>query len=566
MLNELALIRNGLGDEYIQTVHKHLAEPGKNNVLRILLSSDPTNDRIDDLHCVQGEEHKNYWTQGIGNKNQFPAVKLPFPLRPSGVGAYESWKKDCKTPSPQQQLDCLEKLRNVHPIDISKHQDWPDYRQKLIERMEIYKNLQGDATIVHSLLDTFLAIENNGSAFLAELDEKLWKQCQFSARKEILNIAALILFAGGQSLIEGFILHGKRPTLLFDLSKGDLYSAAHKCWKIHISSALYTYEEREGNNKQRYGTCAISGDADVPLVADTFPTPKCKHLGNITLFSRKAKVFTYERYRKGAAHSMAVSKALADELAGALDYLNQSEKKGKTWDILPSETGKGDLLLAFCRSMPDVEPIRLLTPDADWLEETEYELEAKQICESFKGKNPDLTIEPRVDFLIIRKISDGVQKAIFSSSQTLSNLAAATDNWVQASNNLPSIELMFYEKGEKSPRFKSPRAIYPQQFAILFKKHYNRDIVAGKHPAVPGLPFSETMALFLNENCGVDLLSRLLNRLIRQFANLLEQGALKKTKRAIHHKDAHHALSAMGLLLYKLDRTKEVYMNELASN
>ena len=564
MLNELTLIRNGLEDQCIETFHKNLKIPGKKFLLRVILSSNLTDCRIDNLHCVQDKEHGNYWTQGDGNKNHFPAVKLHFPLRRGGVEAYKAWKQDNKNPSVAKQFEFIENLRKLHNIDISENSTFPKYREKLIDRLEIYKNLRDEATIVHSLLETFLAIGSNEGAFFEELDKMLWNQCKISADKEILNISSLIMFAHGKSSNNNLIPDEIRPTLLFDIENGD-YSAANEHWKKDISSVMYEYEGKENSSKQRYGTCAISGELNVPLVTDTFPSTECNHLGNVKLFSRKVGVMTYERYGRGAAHSLNVSKNLADELAGALRYLNRDELKGKTWDKLPSDISKSapDLLLAFCRSKPDIEPIRLFMSDKDNLEETEYEFEAKQICESFKGNNPNLDAEPRVDFLIIRKISDGVQKAIFSSSNSLHNLSVAADNWVQASENLPPIQLKYFVEGEKFPRYRSPKAIYPQQFAFLFTKHYNRNL--DREPsAIPGIPFSEVLALFLNQNYGIDSVSRLLNRLTRQFANLLEQVALDKTKPAKHHPDAHDALIAMGLLLFKLDRTKEVYMNELS--
>ena len=119
---------------------------------------------------------------------------------------------------------------------------------------------------------------------------------------------------------------------------------------------------------------------------------------------------------------MPVSTALADEMASALRYLSDSNKKGINWDILPGETGSsGDLLLAFCRALTDTKLMPLVTQNADSLNEEDYEEETKQICQTFKGK--DTILDNQVDFFILRKISDGVQKVIFSSSHTLQKSA-----------------------------------------------------------------------------------------------------------------------------------------------
>ncbi len=568
MLNELTLIRNGIAAidrSLLQPIHKHLAEPGKKNLLRVVLAPDTADGSIAELDYLGGEKHKNYWTQGEGNKNQFPAVKLPFPLRSGGVGQLGSWKQQNKNPPPDKLLDYLRTLREKHPFD-PEQKPWPSYREKLKQRAKIYQPLNDPASIVASLLDTFLAID--GLALLKALDEKLWAECRRTVDKDMLKMAALILFADGGELKpdDGSMKDGKRPTLLLDLKVEENHCAAHKHWKQDISKMLYEQEllNEQEQNAGNIGTCAVSGHANMRLISDTFPDSKCNHLGNVKIFSRKKGVPTYKRYGKLAADSMAISADLADEMASALRYLN-NKVKGKTWDVLPGETGSGDLLLTFCRALPDIEPVKLLTYDdsTDDFDEDDYERECEQICESFTGRDIDLEIEPRIDFLVLRKINDGVQKAIFSSSQRLEKLSRDSKNWNQAGKNTPPIRLAFFKKGDETSRFLLPSPISPKPFAMLFKKHYAGNIER-KQTNVPGLPFAEAMMLFLNEQCDTDLVNRLLNKLLIQFSNLLEQAALGKTKPAKHHRDARNAISAMGILLYKLNRRKEVYMNELA--
>ena len=256
---------------------------------------------------------------------------------------------------------------------------------------------------------------------------------------------------------------------------------------------------------------------------------------------------------------MAVSANLADELASALRYLN-TKAKGTTWDVIPGETGSGDLLLSFCRALPDVEVVRLLSYESDPLaDEDDYELEAQEVCNLLKGINS--TVMVQVDFLIIRKVNDGVQKAIFSSSQSLVSLEKAANRWCQANKNAPVVTLLFIKEGKRA--FRAPFTVSPKQFAQLFKKQYNR-VAESKSADIPGLPFAEVMALFLNERKSKELAARLLNRLLRQYSGLLELAALKQTNPIKHHQDALCVITAIGLLLHKLGRFKEIYMNELA--
>ncbi len=562
MLNELALVRNGiakLDSDLLRSIHKSLTEPGKTNLLRVVLAPEQSDNCIAELDYLQGDTHKNYWTHGDGNQNQFPAVKLKSPLRPAGVTEYRQWKQANKNPSVESHMAYLELLRSRYVIDLSSLQSWPKYRGKLEQRADIYRNgLSGDSYIVASLLSAFLRVEENGLALLRELDEELWQQCKRTADKGLLDLAALIMFA---CLAENEALTTKgemptRPTLLFDLIGDGFYSAANKHWLPAISAVLF---QVDAQSKQRLGTCAISGRPNSTLVTSTFPSQKCNHLGKVTTYSRKKGVPTYQRYRREAAESMAVSADLADELASALRYLN-TKKKGVTWDVAPGETASGDLLLSFCQALPDVPVVRLLSHESDILgDEDDYELEAKEVCEQFKGV--DTIVMAQVDFLIIRKVNDGVQKVIFSSSQLLENLESAAGSWCQANRNTPAIALMF--KKDRKRTFSPPFTISPKKFALLFKKKYDRT-AKSKPVGVPGLPFSEVMALFLNENRPRELARRLLNRLLRQYSGLLELAALKQTNPIKHNQDALCAITAIAVLLHKLERIKEVYMDELA--
>lgn len=585
MLNELMLVRNGLASinpGSLKRIHKSLSEPGKANLLRVILSEE-NGGRITELECLSDNRNKLYWTQGNHNSKQFPAVKLPFPLRPGGVEAYRLWKEKNTKPSIEKYLNAIKEIRNDYPVDISKYCkkdskenedkpagegvseeqgkpadsgkaeiEWPNYRDKLKERAKIYQELKGDANIVFKLINTFLAIESE--KLLAELDRKLWEQCEKNPDSNILKLAALIWFASGNLSDDGTI-SGGRPTLLLDMLASDSSpSAANKNYQSEVSSLLFKHE-----TERKAGTCAITGE-DKNLVLNTFPSAKCKHLGKVTIFSRKQETYTFQRYGQKGAASMPVSAELADEMASALRYLTDEDKKGITCDVLPGETGNsGDLLVAFCRALPDAKLMPLVTQDSEILDEEDYETETTQICLMFRGKN--VLLNDTVDFLILRKISDGVQKVIFSSSQTLQNLQNSAETWVSDCKNFPPIELAFFKEGEQKPCFKTPKPISPKQVAHLFRYHYNRSL---RKSSISGLPFAEVMRLFLYQRHETGLIARLLNQLFKQYANLLEQAVLKKTAPTKHHRDVLHVITAIGLLLNKINRGKEVYMQDFA--
>ena len=572
MLNELTLIRNGLqavNEQALKVVHKNINEPGKTNIMRVILNEEG---KITELDLLDGERNKNYWSHGNSNKNKFPDIKLRFPLRSGGVEEFHKWSRDNNRPSEEELIACIEALRDKYPFEITD-KTWPDYWCKLEERSEIYASLQGASSIVYSLIKVFLETSDKGRSLLKQFDHRLWGKAKQNPEFTLLKFASLVMFGGGQELKYGKLPDGKRPTLLLDLIIDHTsHSAANKHWKPDISKVLFKSEQHL--NETISGKCVISGRQDVKLVSDTFPTAKCESLGNVKIFSRKKGVQTYRRYGKLATDSISVSADLADELKSALEYLNNKEK-GTTWDLLPSEAGGNDLLLAFCRDYPNVNAARLVAykdEQDNSLDESGYEIEASAICQSFKGNDIGLSVEPRIDFLILRKISDGVQKAVFSSSIPVPQLETQAANWNNACKNVPSTELALFMSG----KICSPNPISPKQFGLIFRKNYSRssfDKKIKKQKNVPGISFSEVMTLFLNDVYTSDTVRRLLSKILKQFSSLLEIVALEKTHKKIpsgktlnkhHRQDALYAITAVGLFLYKLGRKKEVYMKELA--
>ena len=479
MLNELALLRNGILTidhdlQLLQVVHKDIGEPGKTDIVRVILNE---GGKITELDLLEGTKNKNYWSHGNGNKNKFPDIKLPFPLRPRGVEKFHEWSGHNRKPSANDWMDCIKDFRDKSPFDPfeSEQQIWPNYRDKLKERSEVYANLKGDSSIVHSLITVFLDTNDNGLCLLEQFDRMLWKKAeQNPADTKLLKFISLVMFGAGQPLRDGKLPAGKRPTLLFDLivdhTTLSAHPAANKHWKPAISEVLFEHEQYL--NEFRQGNCVITGQQAIKLVSDTFPSAKCQSLGNVKIFSRKKGIKTYRRYGKSAADSISVSADLADQLKSALEYLNNKEQ-GTTWDLLPSEAGGKDLLITFCRDYHDVDTARLVAYEddqGDFLDDSGYEIEASQICTAFKGRNIDLSVEPRIDFIILRKISDGVQKAIFSSSLPVHQLGEQSAQWNAACKNVSSIELALFKPKEKTTEVLSTKADISQTVCFTFQE------------------------------------------------------------------------------------------------
>ena len=79
MLNELYSMQRGLKKvgESPPIKHNDIKSPGMGSTIRIILASDGNVSRIEWLNR---DKIKDTWSIGDGYKNQFPAIKLTYPL------------------------------------------------------------------------------------------------------------------------------------------------------------------------------------------------------------------------------------------------------------------------------------------------------------------------------------------------------------------------------------------------------------------------------------------------------------------------------------------------------
>src|SRR5690606_36283071 len=101
MLNELYVMQRGLEKigELTPVKHNDIKSPGMGTTFRVILQSDGN---VVGIELMERDKIKNTWSIGNGNKNQFPAIKLIFPLVPHAHDKYLKWKKKNKNKKPEE--------------------------------------------------------------------------------------------------------------------------------------------------------------------------------------------------------------------------------------------------------------------------------------------------------------------------------------------------------------------------------------------------------------------------------------------------------------------------------
>ncbi|MBL1292382.1 MAG: hypothetical protein COB61_000755 [Thiotrichales bacterium] len=568
MLNELYSIYRGLEavGESPEIKHNDIQSPGMGVTFRVMLDE---SGQVTSVKLMSKEQIQDSWSLGNGNKNQFPVIKVVYPLLAEGHKDYLLWKEKTSKPTEAEYREFIERISEQYAVDLSHIKLWPSYRKQVLERKDQLAGID-DCEAVNQLFERYSQTET-GVEILEQVASLLIEYSLQGADTYSLKHICTLLF-GDDVTPKGVVKDGKRVTLILDCfpqTDIDIYASSRR-QVAGLSRALFTAESK-AHKKTRSDECALTGNVG-PVVYDIFPKEKLSVVGGTTLFSKNATTSgpTVKRYDVSGGVAFSVSDKLSQELAASIAFINLEKFKNKIWSKLPSTLGASpSLLLAYCKEDWDISLTPLITGESD-IEGFEDYLDATEsVIASFKGK--DLGLDVAVDFTEIIVLDKANRKINFSTTTNIDELIRAAEQWKQACQNFPCLKLYVrVRKNEK--KMSSPWAISPQQIMYLSRQKYIRDGTAST--SLPGISFSDVMKLFIGKN-NQALAKRCLQRIAEQYQPLLNYSALSQLQSVLKAK-AHvktnpknntqtlSAVTLMSLLLYKTERTKEIYMKDFA--
>lgn len=584
MLNELLIIERGARQAGIEMAQRDpdVKDVGKKPTLRVRLDM---NGRVVDVDPAPA--NLRLWTFGKGNKQRFPFLQPNAPLM---------YLNDIDT----LRLLKGEKRRN-RVIDLCQHAsfnesdliDWPGVRDKkgnwsqnpndyLSSLRKRHKQILGlentDGESVLAVVDRFLTAcnaPNGGVNLLRQIAIKLVAALKHTAVDDWLRVGEPLLFFGGGALF-------------FDVPSHEFSRLASDPRQIMaVSQALKKADKSaDGKSDGNRGKCSLTGKEE-QLVEETFPELVVPVIGKTILFSRFSAIPSNARYGRFGAKSYAVGQTVAEDLASVLRALTSPERKFLTWQSIPGEAPKqSDLFLAFVDEALDAPAASLLAGNEEDLSDEEpnsvadsassvaaFEKRTERLIEAVQAKvKVDLRKTP-VRLMIISKVDPANRKVAFASAPTVAEVYKAATTWVAGERNVPTwLTLPILQKGEQKPRPMVPPHVAPLGLIAFSKKVYIR---AGKESQeVVGLTAAETLKCFLDPSGNGDLSARhrakrILRMTLRRRASLVSGSAhaLRLGFDFAKDYDRHETLRTItifGVLLHKLDRDKEVYMNETA--
>jgi hypothetical protein len=305
-------------------------------------------------------------------------------------------------------------------------------------------------------------------------------------------------------------------------------------------------------------------------------------VANTKLRSMSGESKCQARYGRVDADSFPVGDKTRAAMKSALAWISSPEREGKTWAI----AGANELVFAYPKNMPPAPPLlaRLFgngrsSTETDKAKEARFEKYAEEALREMKTLAPNAESNAEIEVFAIKKADTARRKVVFYRNYSLAKLEAAVAAWLTGADNIPPILLRKWppkEKGAKAAKGTKPvacefRAPLPLAATGLVYAMWSQD---GNEKFEPkfrsaslydGFPVFDGLELFLGESVATGLAERMLSLLLQgsgslcaASGNLFHKNAVIENIKTIPHLES--ALPLFGILLHKLNRTKENYM------
>ncbi|MDO4574956.1 MAG: hypothetical protein Q4D98_07045 [Planctomycetia bacterium] len=348
-----------------------------------------------------------------------------------------------------------------------------------------------------------------------------------------------------------------------------------------MNEVLLQNEPKENESEEGGAICALTGKRGA-IVTDTFVQVNLPVLSQETrLLAMNKDVPCHNRYGRIAAEVCSIGKKTELEIANALLWITDEQRRGKTWRSIDREQkGKNDLLMIYRVDAPgsDVKAADTMGGDDDDREEDTSANGGKEslfvatvisVCKALKGQIPD-HFNPTLRCIILREIDRGRRQVLYSESFTIEELERATQLWNEGAKNIPEMLPLSYPN-KKGAKASLHSVVAPFLMAVLklYQVQWKSDLSAAFD--VHGISYPDVLEVFLDRGNRTRFsMNEMLEKLLRCMEPVLQNlgwciHAKAWEKLSIPaKKNAVTTLATIGILLHKLGYKKEVYMNEMA--
>ena len=372
--------------------------------------------------------------------------------------------------------------------------------------------------------------------------------------------------------------------LFFDLADSAACPIASEESMRTINAKLLATKGATTSTPTANETDAFGNAVSIAELSDKLPEVKLPGvLANTKLRSMSGESKCQIRYGRVDAESFPVGDEVRKAAKSALAWISSPEREGKTWAV----AGANELVFAYPKSMPKTPPLlaRLFGNGRSSAEgvatEARFEEYAKAALSGIKSLSQRVSQNTEIEVFAIKKADTARRKVVFYRNYSLGMLEEAVGEWLAGAQNIPDIRVRKWPrlaKGEKAKKGTMPvsaefRAPLPLATVGLVYEVWSQDGNEKTEPkfrSAPlyeGLPVFDGLELFLGDPATTGLAQRMLSLILQNSSGLCaavgnlshrQKDNIVANGRAASHLET--ALPLIGILLHKLNHTKETYM------
>ncbi|ALK09274.1 hypothetical protein [Blastochloris viridis] len=561
MLNDLLAIERGLTANGVDLVGRHpdVKDVAKGSALRVRLAE---GGHVSSVEVIPEAGNGAVWTLRDGQHNGFPGLKTAAGLLALDAFAREKHDRAWNSSkSPPDRRNELMRLFSEHSVAARQIKNWPNsgHRKRISERLEALRTLADDplSASVPAVFERFLAALDVSPSFLEQLTNALGERVRNNGDDYWIDPIRTALIA---------------PIVLaIDVKDMEFQRDAGDARQIGAISRALSNPPSTGNEQIKgEAVCALTGKA-AKLHAGNFPQPNLPGLGQTYIYSRNRDIPSLTRYGRTADASFQADAELVRRLAGAIAALTREDRKGKTWRLIPAESGDKSDLLVVSTADPGAHYADAVADDDELSGEAALKELASRAIDQSKGIFEHGQPEDQVLVLVLRTVDPANRKSIYQRRATSARFWTAARDWQSATVNTPDwLRFPFPGKAKAEVILRGPPYVTPLSITPISRVQFAN---GGRRPIeVIGIPASQAFQLFLKEGDIERRARDLLHLLVERHGDLLAGVAAARTKGTEFLKDfdpkaglrrnALQSATWIGALLYHLDRLKEVYMSD----
>lgn len=556
MINELMQLSNVLPSGVQGRADKLSVLPGK-TVVRVWLTDNGTISNVEMLGVDPSTKLRKYVKD---NQHSFPGFNLYV------IPSQKWWEDQInvivsdRSKTDSEKTEIL-RLLGVKDGDVGKVEEC---RQMGYGKKGTYKRgIDG--------------LKRNIAEFSSEIRKRIYNQLgEKETLRKLLDAENKIecnLAGFMQQLAEAFVRKGlgidlkKNVSLFMDVNSYAEYPVSHERTLKRLNELLcesertVAFHDYEGRNVDAFG---LSSAGMKELMRDLYGIPIFKKM-KIRASNKDVPAFT--RYNLIASDSFPIGSESRERVENALAYITHPENEGYTYGVVSNE-----LLFAYPTEMDLGKKVRYVGMLGARMSSEKQEIAtfseiSKQVIDLMKGSGADLSRTDMRIFLL-RKMDKARTKVVYSRNVNVSTLVHCSDAWDAGCHNIPSLdskEWLPHEKGEKAKStFVEAQTVFPAQMYNFINREYPASL---GWQSIPIYKPSVGVELMLTEDeieaskLARDILARFSHNTQNYFRAICSDTGRGKVSNV---PDKNIYLGILGLLLYKVGKRKEIYMEEVS--